>query len=107
MWFRLGWFYGDEISGAWRAEYITRRRFQEAIPRQVGSAAQHFLLLQKGKKAARALFRDQNMAVIVKVAQLCLILCDPVGYTVHGILQARILEGVAIPFSRGSSQPRD
>ena len=29
------------------------------------------------------------------------------GYTVHGILQARILEGVAFPFSRGSSQPRD
>ena len=28
-------------------------------------------------------------------------------YTVHGILQARILEGVALPFSRGSSQPRD
>ena len=29
------------------------------------------------------------------------------NYTVHGILQARILEWVAIPFSRGSSQPRD
>ena len=28
-------------------------------------------------------------------------------YTVHGILQARILEWVAVPFSRGSSQPRD
>ena len=31
----------------------------------------------------------------------------PHGYTVHGILQARILEWVAIPFSKGSSQPRD
>ena len=29
------------------------------------------------------------------------------GFSVHGILQARILEWVAIPFSRGSSQPRD
>jgi len=29
------------------------------------------------------------------------------NYTVHGILQARILEPVAVPFSRGSSQPRD
>ena len=28
-------------------------------------------------------------------------------YIVHGILQARILEGIAVPFSRGSSQPRD
>ena len=43
----------------------------------------------------------------VKVAQSCLTLCDPMDYTVHEILQARILEGVAFPFSRGSSQPRD
>ena len=43
----------------------------------------------------------------VKVVQLCPTLCDPIDYTVHGILQARILEWVAIPFSRGSSQPRD
>ena len=34
-------------------------------------------------------------------------LCLPMDYTVHGILQARILEWVAVPFSRGSSQPRD
>ena len=34
-------------------------------------------------------------------------LCDPVDYTVHEILQARILEWVAFPFSRGSSQPSD
>ena len=33
--------------------------------------------------------------------------CSPLGSTFHGILQARILEWVAIPFSRGSSQPRD
>ena len=32
---------------------------------------------------------------------------EPMGYTVHGILQARILEWVAFPFSRESSQPRD
>ena len=43
----------------------------------------------------------------VKVAQLCLTLCDPRDYTVHGILQARILEGVAVPFYRGSSQAQD
>jgi len=34
-------------------------------------------------------------------------LCDPMDYTVHGILQARIVEWVAFPFSRGYSQPRD
>ena len=43
----------------------------------------------------------------VKVAQSCLTPCNPMNYTLHGILQARILEWVAFPFSRGSSQPRD
>ena len=43
----------------------------------------------------------------VKVTQLCLTLCDPMDFTGCGILQARILEWVAISFSRGSSQPRD
>ena len=43
----------------------------------------------------------------ILVVQLCLTLCDPMDYTVHGILQARILEWVNFPFSRGSSQPRD
>ena len=47
-----------------------------------------------------------------EVAQLCLTLCDPVDCSpqrssVHGIFQARVLEWVAISFSRGSSQPRD
>ena len=42
----------------------------------------------------------------VKIAQLCLTLWDPMGYTVHGIPQARTLEWVAFPFSRGSSQTR-
>ena len=43
----------------------------------------------------------------VEVTQLCLTLCNPMDYTIHGILQARILQWVAFPFSRGSSQPRD
>ena len=42
----------------------------------------------------------------VKVAQSCPTLCDTKGYIVHGILQARILEWVAFPVSKGSSQPR-
>ena len=45
--------------------------------------------------------------VKVKVTQSCQTLCDPMDYTIHGILQARILEWVAFPFSRGYSQPRD
>ena len=49
------------------------------------------------------------LSVCVRVvAQSCLTLCDPMdcsppGSTVHGVLQARILEGVAMPSSRGAS----
>ena len=46
------------------------------------------------------------LCVCVKVTQLCLTLCNPMKYITHGILPARILEWVAFPFSRGSSQPR-
>ena len=47
-----------------------------------------------------------------QLLQLCLTFCDPMDYSppvfsVHGISQARILEWVAISFSRGSSQPKD
>ena len=47
-----------------------------------------------------------------EVAQSCLTLCNPMdcslsGSSVHGIFQARVLEWIAISFSRGSSQPRN
>ena len=53
-----------------------------------------------------------SLEVEVLVTQLCPTVCDPVGYSppgssFHGTLQARILEWVAIAFSRGSSRPRD
>ena len=53
-----------------------------------------------------------NKPLCCLVARLCRLLCDPVvwsppGSSVHGISQARILEWVAIPFTRGSSPPRD
>ena len=49
--------------------------------------------------------------IMCLVTRLCLTLCDPMdcspsGSSVLGILQARILEWVAMPFSRGSSQPK-
>ena len=43
----------------------------------------------------------------MKVTQSCLTLCNPMDCIVHGVLQARILEWVAFPFSRGSAQPGD
>ena len=51
-------------------------------------------------------------SVVVLVVQSCMTLCNPMdcsppGSSVHGILQARILEWAAIPFCRGLSQPRD
>ena len=53
-----------------------------------------------------------SVKVKVLVSQSCLTLFDPMDYRLpgssfHRILQVRILEWVAIPFSRGSSQPRD
>ena len=47
------------------------------------------------------------MVLKVKVAQSCLTLCNRMDYTVHGILQARKLEWVAFPLTRGSFQSRD
>ena len=54
----------------------------------------------------------QSNSPQVLAAQSCLTLCDlmdcsPLGSSVHGIFQARILEWVAMPSSRGSSQPWD
>ena len=62
---------------------------------------------EKNKKVVLLL-----VGVNVLVTQLCLTLCNlmdasPLGSSVYGILQARILEWVAISFSRGSSQPMD
>ena len=54
----------------------------------------------------------RGICVFVLVTQSCPTLCDPMncslpGSSVYGILQARILEWVAMPSSRGSSQSRD
>ena len=59
---------------------------------------------------ASLIYRSEKAKVLV--AQLCPSVCDPMdcsppGSSVHGTLQAAILEWVAIPFSRGSFQPRD
>ena len=65
------------------------------------------------KKVSIKFFLPLNqMKMKVLVTQLCLTLCDlmnysPLGSSAHGSLQERILEWVAMPFSRGPSQPRD
>ena len=78
------------------------------------TASQHRVVI-KGHRTqnvwSMALFLVK-VKVKVLVAQSCWTLCgsmdcSPPGSFVHGIFQARILEWVAIPFSRGTSQPRD
>ena len=64
-------------------------------------------LLNWVDKPALSRWKKKNLG-----AQLCLTLCDPMdcrlpGSSARGILQASILEWVAMPFSRGTSQPRD
>ena len=64
------------------------------------------------KSLATTTFLSQYFALLKSLAQLCPTLCNPVDYSppgscIHGILQARILEWVAISFSRGSFWPRD
>ena len=64
----------------------------------------HIVYNTKGLETTSYLMSGKK--VKVKVTQSGPTFCDPKDYTVHGILQARILEWVASPFSRGSSQPR-
>ena len=72
-----------------------------------------FLYIQRNWEVIPSVWASESpgnatlLKVKVKVAQSCPTLCDPMDYTVLGILQARILEWVAFSFSRGSSQPRD
>ena len=63
------------------------------------------LKMRQREKLEQRPLSDQQWAA-VKVTQSCPTLCDPTDYTVPGILQARILEWVVYPFSRGSSRPR-
>ena len=64
------------------------------------------------KPSTPLILGGEESEVKVNVAQSCPTVCNPTdcsppGSSVHGILQARILEWVAIPFSSGSSQPRN
>ena len=109
----LGWtvhFWPGSQLFSWTSESITTKSSDSiwASPRYVYS----WCHLATGCLLLTALAFMIHREVIVKVARSCLTLCDPTDYSqpfssVHAILQARILKWVAIPFSRGSSQPRD
>jgi len=80
---------------------MSQRKEEDTNPREAACAASQELL---GLESAGKFLRT---GVKVKVAQSCPTLCNPMDCIVHGIPQVRILEWVAFPFSRGSSQPRD
>ena len=74
----------------------------------------HFLTGGEAKSCHKATYIQGhgNYCYCCEVAQSCLTLCNPTdcslpGSSIYGISQARILEWVAISFSRGSSRPRD
>ena len=71
----------------------------------VGHSTKRWTTLLKTGKVIKNKEGLRNCHSQVKVIQLCPILCDPMNYTVHGILQGRILEWVGFPFSRGSPNP--
>ena len=71
------------------------------------SLLSEFLQLRESHSSVYSWSGPLTQKVKVKVAQSYPTLCDPMYYTTHGILQARILEWVAFPFSRRSFQPRD
>ena len=105
-----GWFSGSEISEL-RSLWVSC--FLPHDLKKVASAPDITFLLrairrwkESGSHFCSLKIKNHLTWSEVKATQLCLTLCNPVDW-VHGILQARILEWVAFPFSRGSSQPRD
>ena len=98
-----------DSSGRYRWDFDPGKHFCTAFS---------FLPVNSGiREAGEASLCDQERKAliynrIVAVVQSCLTLCDPMdcsppGSSVHGILQVRILEGVAMPCARVSSWPRD
>ena len=89
----------------WNGDYILNWRGPEQL-----QASKHLSLcvcLSSLSVSAFVLYSYLVLKVKVKVAQSCPTLWDPMDCIVHGTLQARILEWVAFPFSRGSSLPRN
>ena len=70
--------------------------------RDVGKVERWFASLRQRRQKVGKVLVAQSPPIVCNPVD-----CSPPGSSVHGILQARILECVAIPFSRGSSRPRD
>ena len=86
-------------------QLCTLRGFRMERNRMLALRAEVFIRISMIARLASS--PTESVKVKAKFTQSCLTLCDSIDYPVPGILQARILEWVAFPFSRGSSQPRD
>ena len=88
-----------ECNGNKNMEFCIIKLSAEDVP------ARYLILTQAPGRGSNedSCFTEEK--VKVKVTQSCLTFGKPINYMVHGILQARILEWLAFPFSRGSSQP--
>ena len=91
---------------------MKKRKGREKLPQRQVPLALGDLRSSIGKPWVGLLFSKLWVSEVSEAAQSCPTLCDPVdcsppGSSIHGILQARIMEWVAISFSRGSSWSRD
>ena len=120
------YYYGQESLGRNRVALIVNKRVQNAVlgcnlkndrmilvcfqvkPFNITVIQVYISITNAEEAEVKEVYEDlQVLLVKVKVAQSYLTLCDPIDYTVHGILQARILEWVDFSYSMGSFQPRD
>ena len=82
------------------------------VSSRVSSWSMYLTHISMSLALADGFFSISALHIYMSVAQSCPTLCNPMdcsplGSSVHGVFQARILEQVAISFTRGSSQPRD
>ena len=108
---RNKWQWKHNNSNLWdAAKAVLRGKFiaiQSYLKKQEKHRINNLILYLKQLEKEEKNSEISKSKVKVQVSQSCPTLCNPIDYTVHGILQARILEWVAFPFSRGSSQPKD
>ena len=94
---------------------VSKTGYSHADPRNLFGNDNGWTLIPPSPISTQDWFTEPTSHTLYKwseITQSCLTLCDPVdcsppGSSVHGILQARILEWVATSFFRGSSRPRD
>ena len=103
----------QEDSACLRANKSVDHNYSSPCAQSLCSTTRETISMRSPHTREQPLLQEtrESLHVPAKLLQSCLTLCDPKDYSlpassVHGILQARILEWVALPSSRGSSQPR-